>query len=514
MAIQDQSIYSEYLARSIANTGKDSLDLLSGGTLTESQKDDVYNMIQLGLQASAVYATTGTVPPQLYIEVAEKLFPTTPMSVPAIVNILQSNNMFGLVQGISNDGVMNNELSNLLQQYTASDNYVQNAFNVFQSSSLTSGYSNDVRNIISGGNANILGNIMQGYLNKQGYPVSITRPLVSSITAMVSKNPSVRYSSFPPGVQTVLNNYVREGILNPSRATYAYEIGGTKTLTTNWQDPNQLALDFSKNSKKEITKIASESLIHETGAQNVPIESVIKKVGDAFSTLADQGQTFNPYEFEQKPKEIGSTIDGGLNFISSVEELEAEMSSMTRPISEIIVHWSETYTDANLNADQLTFLTGAGTNAYHLIVKRDGSIQRGVPMNQVGNHCDINNHNAWSIGVCLIGGINVASGDDEIENSTAASITRTQFNTLYQIFRTFFNQYPGGQALGHMDVDITQEDPGFDVRNYVYNNFNKTSLYKNPLTDLALSPSDILAALEGQGPTVLIKDPDVMDKKF
>ena len=135
-------------------------------------------------------------------------------------------------------------------------------------------------------------------------------------------------------------------------------------------------------------------------------------------------------------------------------------------------------------------------------------------MNSVGSHCPINNHDAYSIGVCLIGGLNVASGDYEIDQTGANSLTRSQFNSLYQIFRTFFNQYPGGQALGHMDTDITQDDPGFDVRDYAYNNFNKTSLYTDPLGQAALSPSEILAALDGSGPTVLTKDPDVMDKKF
>ena len=134
-------------------------------------------------------------------------------------------------------------------------------------------------------------------------------------------------------------------------------------------------------------------------------------------------------------------------------------------------------------------------------------------MNATGDHCDINNHNAYSIGVCLIGGINVASGDTELEQLGANSITRSQFNTLYHIFRTFFNHYPGGQALGHMDVDMSQEDPGFDVRDYVYNNFNKTSLYTDPLNQPALSPTDILASLE-RDETVIVKDPDVMDKRF
>jgi hypothetical protein len=234
------------------------------------------------------------------------------------------------------------------------------------------------------------------------------------------------------------------------------------------------------------------------------------------------------------PYEIGTgnLLPGG-QFISSIEELEAEMGGMTRDISEIIVHWSETFTNANLTAADLDSLTGAGAGAYHLIIKRDGSIERGVDMNSVGAHTPINNHDAYSIGVCLVGGVNVPSGNENIvEETSSRSITRSQWNSLYQIFRTFFNQYPGGQALGHMDIDISQEDPGFDVRDYVYNNFNKQSLYDDPPSDPALSPQEIVAKQSGQAvisdatlgddvadleqPTTfeLEKDPDVLEKNF
>jgi hypothetical protein len=62
-------------------------------------------------------------------------------------------------------------------------------------------------------------------------------------------------------------------------------------------------------------------------------------------------------------------------------------------------------------------------------------------------------------------------------------------------------------------VDVTQSDPGFDVRDYVYNNFNKTTLYQDPLNQSALSPSDILQILS-RSEMRIPKDPDVMDKKF
>jgi hypothetical protein len=114
-----------------------------------------------------------------------------------------------------------------------------------------------------------------------------------------------------------------------------------------------------------------------------------------------------------------------------------------------------------------------------------------------------------------VGGVNVPTDTRAIEMEISPrSITQSQYNSLYQIFRTFFDQYPGGQALGHMDIDVSQDDPGFDVRDYVYNNFNKQSLYLDPPNDPALSPQDILKALEGSGPDVLTKDPDMLEKNF
>ena len=117
----------------------------------------------------------------------------------------------------------------------------------------------------------------------------------------------------------------------------------------------------------------------------------------------------------------------------------------------------------------------------------------------------------------MVGGLNASTGADDLyEVATARSITRSQYNSLYQIMRVFFNQYPGGQALGHGDIDPTQEDPGFDVRNYVYNNFNKLSLYTDPTTETGLTPEDILKKLEETESNVdaLEKDPDVLEKKF
>ena len=211
------------------------------------------------------------------------------------------------------------------------------------------------------------------------------------------------------------------------------------------------------------------------------------------------------WKFESETTNQFMTAGG--RFVSSVEELECEMSAIIRPISEVIVHWSETFTNANLTGLELERLTGMGSNAYHYIIKRDGSVERGVPLDTVPKVSAAPKHNTYSIQICLVGGINVASEDDQVNgNLGAGSITRTQFNTLHQIFRVFYLQFPGGQALGHGEFDVTQLDPGFEVRDYVYNAFNKQSLYTDPLTESEKSPEEIIAGINSE--IVLLSEKD------
>ena len=213
------------------------------------------------------------------------------------------------------------------------------------------------------------------------------------------------------------------------------------------------------------------------------------------------------WEFPNSGNSNQNMTAGG-RFVSSVEELECEMSALTRNISEVIVHWSETFTNANLTATELEQVTGTGAAAYHYIIKRDGSMERGVSLNSAGSASP--GHNSYSIQVCLVGGVNVASGDEDIYgNLGASSITRTQYNTLHELFRVFFVQYPGGQALGHGEFEIDQLDPGFEVRDYVYNSFNKTSLYVDPLSEAEKSPDEIIAAIND--PELLLSEKDTED---
>lgn len=182
-------------------------------------------------------------------------------------------------------------------------------------------------------------------------------------------------------------------------------------------------------------------------------------------------------------------------YVSSTEELQAELRNISRDVTEIVVHWTETTTNKNIGSEEINEyhlaanLKGIG---YHYVIRRDGSLQRGRPANIEGEHSPLNNHNERSIGVVFVGGINVPSGTPNPENFVSVqSLTRSQFNTFDHLCRAFYNSYAGGQIVGHNDIDLNEDDPGFDVKEYVLANFGKGSLFTEPSTQSPFTVDEI-----------------------
>lgn len=77
-----------------------------------------------------------------------------------------------------------------------------------------------------------------------------------------------------------------------------------------------------------------------------------------------------------------------------------------RTINEIILHCSATpegkdYTTSQIKSCHLQ--RGFSDIGYHYVIYRDGSVHNGRDINVSGAHCT--NHNAKSIGICYIGGL-------------------------------------------------------------------------------------------------------------
>lgn len=210
------------------------------------------------------------------------------------------------------------------------------------------------------------------------------------------------------------------------------------------------------------------------------------------ASLFDEG---TPVDANNQKWKGRSSDDDIFTYVASVEELDAEFSSIKRDITEVIVHATETYTNKDLGAIEINNLHNALGHdgiGYHYVIRRDGRLQRGRPINRKGEHAVVNGHDVYSIGVVMVGGLNIASGgDNPTDHRSSQSFTREQFTTLEKFLRSFYRKYPGGQVFGHNDIDVAELDPYFDVVDYVESTFRKTNVTTDPANTEPLSPAEI-----------------------
>ena len=188
------------------------------------------------------------------------------------------------------------------------------------------------------------------------------------------------------------------------------------------------------------------------------------------------------------------------SYVDSPEELIAEFRNTDREITEFVAHWTGTYTNQDVGADdvhQWHLDRGWSGCGYHYVIRRDGRLQRGRPLERQGAHSAAYGHNKRSIGISMAGGYNCPSGTPNPSKFISAdSLTPKQMTTFAMFVRSFYEVWPSGQALGHNDTtDVGKVDPGFDVGEYVKANFNKTNLITDAKSSGPLTTAQINAGI-------------------
>lgn len=94
---------------------------------------------------------------------------------------------------------------------------------------------------------------------------------------------------------------------------------------------------------------------------------------------------------------------------------------------------------------------------YHFIIRRDGTIEEGRPVDVVGSH--VKGWNERSVGVCLVGGVD-AKGQPE------ANFTPAQMAKLGALLRKLQAQYPQADIKAHHDV-APKACPSFNMSGWL-----------------------------------------------
>lgn len=129
---------------------------------------------------------------------------------------------------------------------------------------------------------------------------------------------------------------------------------------------------------------------------------------------------------------------------------------MDREINLIVVHCSATPPSMDIGVETIKrWHTRKGWSdcGYHYVIKRDGTVEKGRPIQRPGAHAKGYNKN--SIGICLVGGC-----DDKMNPED--NRTEEQKESLHLLLGGLFFQYNTPDIIGHNEVS-SKACPSFSV---------------------------------------------------
>lgn len=184
--------------------------------------------------------------------------------------------------------------------------------------------------------------------------------------------------------------------------------------------------------------------------------AVVKQIQEALFLLADGiygAMTEDAVKVFQR--ENGLTVDGIVGPATLSKLIPQRLKKSERKITEIIVHCSATPEGKDYTVDDIRRWhkqRGYSDVGYHYIVYRNGILAQGRDVNIIGAHAA--GHNAHSIGICYIGGMNA--------ENTQPEDTRTlrQKARLLSLLVDLRKLYPNARIIGHRDLSEDKNGDG------------------------------------------------------
>ena len=129
----------------------------------------------------------------------------------------------------------------------------------------------------------------------------------------------------------------------------------------------------------------------------------------------------------------------------------------------IVIHCAATKPNQDIGAAEIRKWhvedRGWSDIGYHQVIRRNGAIELGRPLNVSGAHAK--NFNSRSVGVCLVGGIDVDGNPED-------NFTEAQMDSLSVTLDYWKRIYPDAEILGHRDLPgVSKACPSFDVKEWL-----------------------------------------------
>lgn len=125
-----------------------------------------------------------------------------------------------------------------------------------------------------------------------------------------------------------------------------------------------------------------------------------------------------------------------------------------REIDTIVVHCSATPRGLDIGAREINSMhlaRGFKMIGYHYVIRINGKREAGRRLEAIGAHAT--GHNARSVGICLVGGLDDA-------RKPANTYTPAQFAELEACLRQLKHQFPGARICGHRDLSPDTDGDG------------------------------------------------------
>lgn len=130
----------------------------------------------------------------------------------------------------------------------------------------------------------------------------------------------------------------------------------------------------------------------------------------------------------------------------------------------IAIHCSATGSKTDVGAkdiDKWHRAKGWKCIGYHYVIRRNGTVEEGREEATIGAH--VENWNANSVGICMVGGVNA----DDI-NKAENNFTPEQFASLKQLLIDLKVRYPKAKIQGHRDFpNVKKACPSFEVKDWL-----------------------------------------------